>query len=136
MSETAVTYETLFEIAGKVNSSFTAGFQSVTQTIDSLDKKVRDLQTVQTKVTRFEGLNQELLNTQQNFEQTRERVKRLGTELISSDRVLGALHDQLKTARSEFNRLGDEIQKSERPTTELKESLKAANTEVSRLEKN
>jgi len=133
VSKTAVTYETLFEIAGKVNSSFTAGFQSAVSTVDNLDKKVKDLQTIQTKVTRFEGLNQELLNTQQNFEQTREKVKQLGTELFKSDRTLANLDHQFKASKAEVERLAAEIEKAKQPTAEIQRAFNAAEAEVTRL---
>lgn len=126
----------LFQIAGKVATSFGSSISNVTKTAEQLDRKMKSLGEVKDNVNRFRGLQENVLETQKRFETASAEVKRLGAELLrASNQPAQELQQRLKTVRGEVIRLAAEIDGAEHPTEQLKLQFADAKAEAASLEK-
>lgn len=127
------TYEIAFELAGKVSSSFTTSFMAATKNMQQLDNKIKELSSTQDKITRFQAINKELLNTQQKFEVTKSEVKRLADELLRADRPVQQLAEQFKQAQTQADNFKSTLTGQQEKLKSTKEEYQSTRAELARL---
>lgn len=119
-------YEIAFELAGKLNSSFSSSFVAATKDMKKLDEKIRALNTTKDKVTRFRALKSEISETERRFDDAQAEVKRLAEEIRSTDRPTRELERSFERAKKQAGALKDKLGKQRSELHSLRGSLSRA----------
>ncbi|HQE23747.1 MAG TPA: phage tail tape measure protein, partial [Syntrophomonadaceae bacterium] len=126
-------YEIAFELAGKVSSSFSSSFMAATKDLTQLDKKIKELSTAQTKVTRFKELKKEILDTEKRFDSAQNEVNRLAKEIRQAEKPTRELERAFERAKREAGDLKDRLSKQRDELQGLRSSLADAGVSTRNL---
>lgn len=126
-------YEIVFELAGKVSSSFSSSFMAATKDLTQLDKKIKELSTAQTKVTRFKELKKEILDTEKRFDSAQNEVNRLAKEIRQAEKPTKELERAFERAKREAGDLKDRLSKQRDELQGLRSSLADAGVSTRNL---
>lgn len=112
-------FELAFELSGKTNNSLTGAFKGLKVDVDSLNKKIANLEKARGDIKRFEGLRKDILKTNREFNEAQNRVKDLAKEM--------------KNTSNPSQKLQSEFQKSQKEASNLKHKLESQKEELKKL---
>lgn len=102
-------YEIAFQLAGKLGSTFHSTFLGAQKQITNTDNQIKKLTANQGKITRFDGLKKELVETGYRFQAAQLKAKTLGNELTATEKPTKDLERAFSKARSEVEKLQSKL---------------------------
>ncbi len=119
-------FELAFELSGKTNSSLKSAFKGFKVDVDSLNKKISELEKTRGNVKRFEGLRKDILKTNREYKEAQKNVNKLAKEVSNATNPTKKLQNEFQKAQKEASNLKHKFEKQKDELRQLKSSMDEA----------
>lgn len=119
-------FELAFELSGKTNNSLGSAFKGLKVDVDSLNKKIANLEKTRGDVKRFDGLRKDILKTNREFNEAQKKVKELSKEMKNTTNPSQKLQNEFQKSQKEVSNLSNKLEKQKDELRQLKGSMSEA----------
>lgn len=127
------TYQIAYEIAGKLSSTFSSSMFSASESLQSLNNKLRDINSNQKNITGFIKLEEDIKKSSSALIDARKKVLELGNELKNIDNPTKTQIKNFEAAKSKVENLSNKLGTQKQKLSELKNELKSAGVNTKNL---
>lgn len=126
-------FKIAFELAGKLNSSFSATFMSASKKMQDINKNVNKLNNTKLDIDKFKALAPALSKSQQELIQTQKKLGSLSTQLQNSSNKTIEFEEKVNKSTKRVKELSASVKTEKEVLERLKSSLKETGDEDGRL---